>query len=156
MSTAVKLKAGSATVPDVVPWTLALYLRCAIHRLLPIHVIEEIALLPESVGQSYFFMEDDLPLALVTWAMITDAKAAEIKADPRLLWQLSKNEITAGTNCWILDVVAPGFDAERTQELLAELKHRLFTGKPVTYLAVDPKGDRAAGLAKPSAAFRVL
>src|SRR4051812_13763417 len=50
---------------------------------------------------------------------------------------LAQQEITAGENCWILDLVGPNLNADRLRELVSKFKAQFSANRNVTFVSAS-------------------
>ncbi|HWR04555.1 MAG TPA: toxin-activating lysine-acyltransferase [Humidesulfovibrio sp.] len=87
--------------------------------------------LPALALQQYrIFRKDGVPVAYVSWAMLTEEAENRLKQGQM---RLRPDEWKAGERSWIIDLVAP-YGGQ--QEILADIKKSVFEGK--TLRAVRP------------------
>ena len=83
---------------------------------------------PLLLEQSRVYARDDMPIAFVSWARLSEDVALRYRAPPH---RLSPADWRSGHQIWLVDVVTP-FGG--SVELLEDLRHKVFPGKPVLQL----------------------
>jgi cytolysin-activating lysine-acyltransferase len=95
-------------------------------RLLPALVLDQIKL----------YLQDEKPVAFVTWARLSDSVAERYRLAPH---HLSGSDWSSGDQVWIVDVVTPFGGA---QDVLKDLRQNVFPGQAIYQLL--PTGNGAA------------
>jgi cytolysin-activating lysine-acyltransferase len=103
------------------------------HRHLFLADLEWALMLPLALKQFRLFHKDGIPVALATWAFVSDEVEERLKQGRM---RLKPEEWKSGDNRWLIDVVAPpGTEKGMVQNLLKDA----LAGKNPKYLGRDAK-----------------
>jgi|GEM_PF-646155 len=80
------------------------------------------------LNQAKLYLKDEVPMAFVSWARLSEEAAQRYQAAPR---QLSMADWASGDQIWLVDVFTPYGGA---QELLKDLRGKMFAGQVVRQL----------------------
>lgn len=86
------------------------------------------------LDQARLHMQDESPLAFVTWARLSAAAAERYRCAPH---RLTPADWKSGDQVWIVDLVAP-FGGAR--EAIDDLKEKMFPGQTIRQLIPSPNG----------------
>jgi cytolysin-activating lysine-acyltransferase len=89
---------------------------------------------PVMLRQFRLFRQNGHPFAYASWAMLTEEAEARVKTGQT---RLRPDEWTGGDRLWLIDLIAP-FGAQ--QEIIRDLKDKVFGGKAVKTLQPAPDG----------------
>ncbi len=89
------------------------------------------------LDQAKIYVRDDMPLAYVSWARLSEEVALRYRAAPH---RLLPTDWRCGEQVWLIDVFTPFGGAA---ELLKDMREKVFPGEPVFQL-----GPMDEGLAK--------
>jgi len=89
---------------------------------------------PLVLDQCKLYMQGEAPFAYLSWAFVNDEVQARL-AGGQL--RLAPHEWKCGENLWLIDVVAP---FGKVDDLIRELREKVFPTRPIKCLAPDPEG----------------
>ena len=126
--------AGNAALLGQITW---LMMRSPVHRHLFLADLEWLVTPPLMLKQFRLFRREKVPVAFVSWALLTD------EAERRMVngvWRLQPGDWKAGDRLWVVDVVAPygGLDA-----ITEDLRARVFPDRIFKVLRPAPEGGRS-------------
>jgi len=130
-----------ATAPNlnVLTGAIGLMMASPKHRHLFLADLEWALLPPLALKQFRLFTKDNRPVALATWAFVSETVAKRLEAGAA---KLKPGEWKSGERCWIVDLVAPYGGAT---EFVSVLRDSVLKDCEVSFSALDPKtGERPA------------
>lgn len=99
---------------------------------------------PLALDQIKLYVQDEKPVAFVTWARLSDSVAERYRLPPH---HLAGSDWSSGDQIWIVDVVTPFGGA---QDVLNNLRQKVFPGQAIRQLLpVDSGGAPAKTLTWP-------
>ena len=124
---------GHAALFGEIAW---LMMRSPVHRHLFLADLEWLVAPPLTLKQFRLFRRDRVPVAFVSWALLTG------EAEQRVVnggWRLQPGDWNAGDRLWVVDVVAPygGLDA-----ITDDLCKRVFPDRTFKVICPAPEGGR--------------
>lgn len=90
------------------------------------------------LDQAKLYMREQMPLAFVTWAKLSEAAAKRYRQPP---YHLAPGDWKSGDQIWIVDLVAPFGNA---QEIAKDVRGSLFPTTPIYQLA--PASDNEVAM----------
>ncbi len=84
--------------------------------------------------QSRIYLQDNAPVAYVSWARLSDASAERYKFPPH---HLSSTDWNSGENNWVVDLCAPFGGAS---DIIHVLRNTVFKGQALNQLSVAADG----------------
>jgi cytolysin-activating lysine-acyltransferase len=91
---------------------------------------------PALLQQFRTFYATDRPIGVVLWANVSDEVAERLAAGTT---KLRPQDWKSGDKLWVVEVIAPFGGAE---EMVKDLKEKVFPTKPVHFLAVNKDGKQ--------------
>ena len=91
---------------------------------------------PVLLQQFRTFYATDRPIGVVLWASVSDEVAARLAEG---ISKLRPQDWKSGDKLWVVEVIAPFGGAE---EMVKDLKEKVFPDKPVNFLAVTKEGKK--------------
>lgn len=89
---------------------------------------------PLILDQAKLFVRDNLPLAYVSWALLSEPVAERYRGKPH---QLAAGDWQSGDQVWVVDLLAPYGGSD---EVIKDLKEKVFPGRPIFQL-IGEGGD---------------
>lgn len=86
---------------------------------------------PLILDQAKLFMRDGLPLAYVSWALLSESAAERYQHPPH---QLAASDWQSGNQVWIIDLLAPHGGAD---DVVKDLREKEFSGKAIYQLLTE-------------------
>ena len=83
---------------------------------------------PLALDQIKLYLQDEKPVAFVTWARLSTSVAERYRNPPH---HLTGSEWTSGDQIWLIDVVTPFGGA---QDVLKDLREKVFPGQALHQL----------------------
>ena len=113
-----------------------LMMRSPVHRHLFLADLEWLVTPPLILKQSRLFRRDRVPVAFVSWGLLTDEVEQRVVNG---VWRLQPGDWKAGDRLWVVDVVAPygGLDA-----ITEDLRKRVFPDRTFKVLRPASEGGR--------------
>lgn len=90
---------------------------------------------PLVLDQAKLYLRDGMPLAFVTWALLSEAVAERYRQMPH---HLAPADWRSGDQPWIVDLFAPFGGA---QDVLQDLRDNVFAGKTIRQLGAMTDGQ---------------
>ncbi|MCA1323481.1 toxin-activating lysine-acyltransferase [Herbaspirillum sp. alder98] len=90
---------------------------------------------PLVLDQAKLYMREQMPLAFVTWATLSDDVVSRYRKAPH---HLTASDWRSGEQVWIIDLIAP---YGGVQDILTELRTTIFPGQVIHQLAPMPQGE---------------
>ena len=124
------LKAAQATLQKLplmgpVVW---LYTNSPAHKHLFLVDLEWLLMPPLMLNQSKLYMQNEAPLAYLSWAKVSPEVGARLRCGNA---RLAPHEWNCGDEIWLIDIVAPFGGGEA---ILQDLQSNLFSGSKVHFL----------------------
>ena len=147
--------AGAAKkVSEVLGEIVWLMSQSPIHKRLFIQDLEWFVMTPVLLKQFRLFYSKDRPLGVVLWAYANEEVAAMLAEGTTKLrpqdWDARPKPGAAGqpagedkTQIWVVEVIAPFGGAE---EIVKDLKAKVFPQREVRYLVTGPQGKQVKGI----------
>ena len=95
------------------------------------------------MDQAKLILKDNLPLAFVSWARLSEQAAARYRQPP---YHLSPADWRSGDQIWLIDILAPFGNAA---EVLEDIRKNVFPGQSLRQLAPDT-GNRVQTIEWPA------
>ena len=111
-------------------------MRSPVHRHLFLADLEWLVAPPLKLKQFRLFRRDRVPVAFVSWGLLTDEVEQRVVNG---VWRLQPGDWKAGDRLWVVDVVAPygGLDA-----ITEDLRKRVFPDRTFKVLRPASEGGR--------------
>jgi len=90
---------------------------------------------PLVLDQAKLYMNDQAPVAFVSWALLSEPVASRYAGAPH---QLKPVDWRSGEQVWVIDLVAP-FGG--VKDIVEELRNKIFAGREIRQLAPLPAGE---------------
>jgi len=138
--------AGHAkTVSQVLGEIVWLMSQSPLHKTMLISDLEWMVMVPTFVQQFRLYYDKDKPIGVVLWAEVDGEVAGRLAQGVSRLrpqdWKSGAAVSEAERQLWIVDVVAPFGGAE---DMVRELKAKVFPGREVYYARMDATGKTVA------------
>ena len=122
-----------------------LFTQSPIHKVLPISVLELLAMPAILNEQLFVFRDGDQPVGVALWAYCNAVSEKKLEAGVLTKGNMfSLEDWKSGDRLWLVDLVAP-FSSERNRQadiMLADLVSGPLKGKAFKYHRTDRKGKR--------------
>jgi cytolysin-activating lysine-acyltransferase len=90
---------------------------------------------PLVLDQAKLYMREQMPLAFVTWAKLSEEVVRRYRTAPH---HLNATDWRSGDQIWIIDLIAP---YGGVQDILGEIRNSIFPGQVIHQLAPMPQGE---------------
>lgn len=122
---------------------LAFYLRCPIHKGLPLAMFNKLFLTPASRGQCAIFAKQTQIVGAITWATLSSAVSEKLRSRTLSLEELLEQDLFGGSDLWVLDIVALGANESQVRALIALAKAKYFPSQSISYQSrrIDGSGQ---------------
>jgi cytolysin-activating lysine-acyltransferase len=125
-------KTMSAVLGEIV-WLMS---QSPLHKQFFISDLEWFIMTPALLQQFRTFYATDRPIGVVLWANVSDEVAERLAQGTT---KLRPQDWKSGDKLWVVEVIAPFGGAE---EMVKDLKEKVFPTKPVHFLAVNKDGKQ--------------
>lgn len=150
--------AGHArTISQVLGEITWLMSQSALHKQMFIADIEWLVMVPVMHEQFRLYYDQSKPIGVVLWAEVDAEVAARLSQGVNRLkptdWKSGARVPEAERQLWAVEVIAPfgradggapGAQASIAEDMVRELKAKVFPNRPVHYLRVGPEGRSVA------------
>jgi len=106
----------------------------ALHKQLFISDLEWLVMTPMLLQQFRLFYDKDKPIGVVFWATVSEEVEARLAAGNG---RMRPQDWKSGDRLWVVEVIAPFGKGE---EMVRDLRAKVFVGREIKALAVGPKG----------------
>jgi cytolysin-activating lysine-acyltransferase len=131
------LRAAAANAAMVVGQVCGLMTVSPAHKHLFIADLEWALMPPVMLRQFSMVRQNNRLAAFVSWASVSDEIDARLQQG---VARLKPTDWRSGDNLWIIDVIAP---FGRREEIIAQVREKVFAGKAVQVLAANTRRDVA-------------
>ncbi len=125
-------KTMSAVLGEIV-WLMS---QSPLHKQFFISDLEWFVMTPALLQQFRTFYATDRPIGVVLWASVSEEVEERLMAGTT---KLRPQDWKSGDKLWVVEVIAPFGGAE---EMVKDLKEKVFPTKPVHFLAVNKDGKQ--------------
>lgn len=125
-------KTMSAVLGEIV-WLMS---QSPLHKQFFISDLEWFVMTPVLLQQFRTYYASDKPIGVVLWASVSDQVAERFAQGTT---KLRPQDWKSGDNLWVVEVIAPFGGAE---EMVKDLKDKVFPSRPVSFLAVTKDGKQ--------------
>ncbi len=122
----------SAVLGEIV-WLMS---QSPLHKQFFISDLEWFVMTPVLLQQFRTYYASDKPIGVVLWASVSDQVAERFAQGTT---KLRPQDWKSGDNLWVVEVIAPFGGAE---EMVKDLKDKVFPSRPVSFLAVTKDGKQ--------------
>jgi cytolysin-activating lysine-acyltransferase len=127
-TTLANAKAGLAKLPIIGP-AMWLYARDPVRRFSFVADMDWQLLPPVVLDQCQLFTRNEIPVAFITWAFVSDQVDARLRSG---IARLAPHEWNSGTHVWLIDAVSPFGSAD---DMVTTLRQTKLAGHSVSALA---------------------
>ena len=128
-------------VSEVLGEVVWLMSQSALHKQFFISDLEWFVMTPVLLQQFRMFYADDRPVGVLLWAFVSDEVEARLSQG---ITKLRPRDWKSGDKLWIVEAIAPFGGAE---EMVKDLKAKVFAGRELQYLAVGEGGVKCVKVA---------
>lgn len=129
--------AGAAKkVSEVLGEIVWLMSQSPLHKQFFISDLEWLVMTPVLLQQFRLFYDKDKPIGVTFWATVNDEVEERLKAGTS---RLRPQDWKSGDKLWVVEVIAPFGGAE---EMVKDLKAKVFAERDLKYLALNAQGQR--------------
>jgi cytolysin-activating lysine-acyltransferase len=115
-----------------------------LHKQFFISDIEWLVMTPVLLQQFRLFYDNDKPIGVAFWATVNEEVEERLKAGTT---RLRPQDWKSGNALWVVEVIAPFGGAE---EMVKDLKAKVFAGRELKFLATSAHGRQVAVLKRQS------
>lgn len=110
----------------------------SLHKQFFISDLEWFVMTPVLLQQFRLFYDKDKPIGVVFWATVNEEVEQRLKVGTS---RLRPQDWKSGNSLWVVEVIAPFGGAE---EMVKDLKAKVFAERELRFLAIGPQGQREA------------
>ena len=107
-----------------------------LHKQFFISDLEWFVMTPTLLQQFRLFYATDRPIGVVLWAFVNDEVAERLAGGTT---KLRPQDWKSGDQLWVVEVIAPFGGAE---EMVKDLKEKVFPTRPISFVAVTKEGKK--------------